>query len=158
MDYKICKVCGNLLPLNEFSKDKWHKDGHRNDCKKCHRKYNKQYYQECHDELMNKHRGFIKKYRKTLCGRAMSLANNYKTIDKKYGRDNNIDGQWILDNIFTKKCIYCGESDWTKLGCDRIDNTKGHTTDNVVCSCWNCNNERQKTNFEEFFKKKKGLN
>lgn len=56
--------------------------------------------------------------------------------------DADIDGQWIIDNIFDKGCIYCGETDWRKLGCDRIDNTKPHTKDNVVPCCTRCNKLR----------------
>lgn len=56
--------------------------------------------------------------------------------------EQDFDGKWIVDNIFTNECIYCGESDWHKLGCDRKDNSKPHTKDNVVCCCTRCNKLR----------------
>lgn len=53
---------------------------------------------------------------------------------------------------------YCGECNWTKLGCDRIDNAKGHTKDNVITACWECNDlrGRMKLSVEDFYKFKNG--
>lgn len=99
-----------------------------------------------------------KKYRQTKGGRALTLIHGYKVSDEKHNRGEcTLTKEWVIDNIFSSKCYYCGETDWTKLGCDRIDNDKPHTPDNVVCCCTNCNNERQKMPFEEFKNKKMGL-
>lgn len=84
-----------------------------------------------------------KNYRKTKIGRASSLCSSYKAADRLKGRENNVTKEWIVDNIFTSKCSYCGDTDWTHLGCDRVDNSIGHTIDNVVCSCERCNLDRQ---------------
>ena len=102
-----------------------------------------------------------KEYRQTKRGRASSLAVDYKRFDKEADRDpSTLTQEWIVDNIFTSKCIYCGESDWKKLGCDRIDNSLPHTPENCVCACGKCNVERngRKMSVEEFiaFKKEKG--
>lgn len=114
----------------------------------------KDYLKKYSKDNRNKISDYLKEYRKTQKGRAVTLCSNYKKEDKlhKWG-ETTITSQWIVDNIFSgQKCIYCGETDWTKLGCDRIDNSKPHTPDNVVCSCWVCNNKRKKTNFDEFKK------
>lgn len=96
-------------------------------------------------------------YRKTPRGRALCLISGYKRADKRHERGKcTLTAEWIIENIFNSKCYYCGETDWLKLGADRIDNSKPHTPDNVVCSCWNCNNKRQKMSFDDF-KKKMGL-
>lgn len=67
-------------------------------------------------------------------------------------------------------CFYCGrppfrtynrfDSDrsdyqldngnFTYNGLDRIDSTKGHTKDNVVPCCWNCNRAKNNMKFDEF--------
>ena len=49
----------------------------------------------------------------------------------------DIDIDWMIENIINKPCYYCG--DIHKIGCDRIDNSKGHTKDNVVPCCFECN-------------------
>ncbi len=74
--------------------------------------------------------------------RGNKLAYHYHWHDKNtyhFDCEQDIDGQWVVDNIFSKECIYCGETDWRKLGCDRINNSKPHTKDNVVPSCKRCN-------------------
>lgn len=100
-----------------------------------------------------------KQYRLTYSGRALSLLHGYTKSDIKHNRGEcTLTKDWIIDNIFSgQKCVYCGEDDWLKLGCDRIDNSKPHTPDNVVCCCKECNNERQKQVFKEFYRNKKGL-
>lgn len=179
---KICSKCGRELPLTEYYKNKKHKDGCLNICKMCFNsrakehyhtnveqykqyyqdnkdekiEYGKQYYEEHKEERVEYSKNYNKAYNKTQSGRASYLAQDYKREDKKYNRDNNIDRQWIVDNIFTSKCEYCGETDWRELGCDRIDNSIGHIIGNVVCCCEKCNNERQKKSFEEFYTLKKG--
>lgn len=77
--------------------------------------------------------------------RMNKLAYHYHWHDVntyKFDCENELDGKWIMDNILPSGCIYCGETDWHKLGCDRIDNTKPHTKDNVVCCCKRCNTLR----------------
>ena len=92
-------------------------------------------------------------YFSTPIGRAKCLANSYKTEDKKHNRGEcTLTAKWIVDNIFSKHCHYCGETDWRKLGCDRIDNSLPHTPDNVVPCCKPCNIKRGTKPFEEFCK------
>lgn len=94
---------------------------------------------------------WFKNYRNTQKGRANYLIQSYKRKDKKYrNTDCTITSDFIVNEIFTKSCVYCGETDWRKLGCDRIDNSKPHTPYNVVCSCKNCNIKRQKEPFINF--------
>lgn len=134
--------------------------------------YSKQYYQDNKERIAeymkqyndtNKERiaEQVKQYRSTQLGRANRIKINYLHYDKKRGfpTDQNIDEDWIIENIFGSSCIYCGESDWQKLGADRIDNTKGHTPDNCVCSCKKCNEKRgDRYTVEEFvLLKKKNL-
>ena len=79
---------------------------------------------------------YWKQYKQTPIGRANYLVQGYKQSDKKYNRGKcTLTAKWILENIFTKKCVYCGESDWRKLGCNRLDNSKPHTPDNVEPCC-----------------------
>lgn len=82
-----------------------------------------------------------KEYRKTMMGRACHLVSGYILQDKRRGFDRAVDfdAQWLIDNILTKPCAYCGETDWHKLGCNRLDHTKPHSKDNVEPCCYECN-------------------
>jgi len=120
---------------------------------------NRQWYNDNKDRILASRKDYYKANKETIAvkkkesrkQRASCLLSAYKYDDIKHGREGfNLTQQFILEHIFNHSCIYCGETDWHKLGCDRIDNTKGHTTDNVVCSCWDCNNKRRTIPFQEF--------
>ena len=92
-------------------------------------------------------------YNQTKIGRGNKLVTAYKHSDKVYGRGEcTITGEWIVENIFNSKCHYCGETDWHKLGCDRIDNSKPHTEDNVVPCCADCNTRKMHKDYKIFIK------
>lgn len=134
METKICTKCGRELPLENFSKDKRKKDGLRPECKEC----NKRYYTEHKKERFE----YAKKYRSTPMGRASYLINSYNRDDNKRCRGKgDLTAEWIVSNIFTQKCAHCDETDWHKLGCNRLDNSKPHTKDNVEPCCEKCNTE-----------------
>lgn len=115
--------------------------------------YQKQYRQENKDKFAEYH----KQYRQTQTGRANYLYSTYMTADRNANRQFTappITSSYIVDRIFTSTCTYCGESDWSKLGCDRIDNNLPHQEGNVVCCCGKCNVERNNMSVEEFMKKR----
>ena len=73
-------------------------------------------------------------------GRASSLLNAYNHKDLKQGRGKgNLTSQWIVDNILFKPCAHCGKKGWDVIGCNRLDNSKPHTMDNVEPCCKECN-------------------
>lgn len=84
--------------------------------------------------------------------KASKMISSYKCKDKRLGFKEvcDIDTDWMIENILTKPCVYCGDN--KRVGCDRIDNSKGHTKDNVVPCCIECNHARN-NNFthEEMF-------
>lgn len=74
--------------------------------------------------------------------RASYLVKNYNRSDKKYKRGHgDLTTQWIIDNIFTKKCAHCNKSGWQIIGCNRLDNSRPHTKDNVEPCCEECNHK-----------------
>ena len=118
----------------------------------------KQYYQDNREKILEQKKQYcqdnkekIVEYRKTPMGRAINLISTHKQEDKKHNRGEcTLTAKWVVDHIFSQKCAYCGESDWRKLGCDRIDNSLPHTPSNVICCCEACNKKRGKKSFEEF--------
>lgn len=121
-----------------------------------------EYYQENKEHIIqrqteyntkNKEEVYEKRaeYRKTQKGRALNLIGGYRKNDKKANRGEcTLTAKWIVEHIFSQPCIYCGETDWTKLGCDRKDNSLPHTPDNVVPCCYSCNCKKRTKNFDEY--------
>ena len=97
-------------------------------------------YRETHKDKIAESK---RKYYNTPMGRASHLLSTYRRMDIRNGFGDCIDfdAQWIVDNIFTQKCAHCDCTDWHKLGCNRIDNSKPHTIDNVEPCCWKHNLE-----------------
>lgn len=112
----------------------------------------KQYYADNSEKIKQ----YQKDRRLTMDGLARIRTQDYRKLDRIHNRDGfNLTPDWIIENIFNSSCIYCGETDWHLLGCDRIDNTQAHTTDNCVCACGKCNREKGKVLSVEEFKAKK---
>lgn len=120
------------------SKDKW-------------KATRKNYYENNKEHLKEN----MKEYTtNTKIGRAKCLLSSYRHNDLKYNRGEcELDEDFILNHIFTQPCHYCDETDWRKLGCDRIDNTKPHTPENVVPCCRKCNLKRGKKDYSSFLLK-----
>jgi hypothetical protein len=94
----------------------------------------------------NKYLELAKKYIKD--NREKKLLYTYRLLDKKHNFVCNLTETWIKENITSHSCTYCGDT--KRIGCDRIDNTKGHTINNVVPACYNCNLVRNNIfSFEE---------
>lgn len=72
-----------------------------------------------------------------------------------YRHKDNINGTSVCDytidellEVIAKPCVYCGHT--SRIGLDRIDNSKGHTKDNTVPCCYECNCARNNNfSFEE---------
>lgn len=72
--------------------------------------------------------------------KASKMCSAYRIRDKKKRFVFDLSCDWLLENILYKKCVYCGSDHM--VGCDRVDNNKGHTKDNVVPCCRICNTAR----------------
>ena len=117
---------------------------------------NKEKKQKINKEYREKHLEYFRNYSKKYANvntiskqsRASKLLYAYNQSDIKYNRDKgDLTTKWIVDNIFTQPCAHCGETDWRKIGCNRLDNSKPHTMDNVEPCCMKCNRSltRKKT-------------
>ena len=107
-------------------------------------------YAITHKEHRAEHRAFLKENDKHY--NAGRLVRRYRQSDLKYNRGEcTITAEWLEENIYTKPCLYCGETDWHKLGCDRIDNLKPHTPNNCIPCCKRCNEVRQRKDFLDYY-------
>jgi len=123
---KICCRCKEEKDLKEFNKLKQSKDGYRYQCRECQKI----------DSIIDKPKRLIR----DLKNRDKLLVSWYKRHDRDKNRENDLTVEWFKENISSKPCIYCGDTE--KIGADRIDNSKGHTKDNVVPCCDLCNATR----------------
>lgn len=124
--------------LKNADKIREYKDSHREEAKE----YNKRYYLEHRESELKRKTEYYKEYSKTQMGRAQNQIQTYKLMDERngFGKDKiDFNARWIVENIYTKPCAHCGETDWHKLGCNRIDNSKPHKKDNVESCCFHCN-------------------
>lgn len=132
---KKCTKCGRELPLSEFYKHQATSDGYNTQCKECckERQHNPTY-------------------------RAKHLLCNYNTMDRNNGLGKgDLTAQWIIDNIFSQPCVHCGKTGWENVGCNRLDNTKPHTMNNVEPCCGECNTKlalKERGGYSSQFKKK----
>jgi hypothetical protein len=124
-----------------------------------YRLQNKEERKTSQDAWLLEHPGYMaansQKYRSTKPGRAAAIIHRYAQNDIYHNRGKcTLTREWVVDHIFSSSCAYCGDSDWTHLGCDRIDNSLPHTPENCVCACGICNMERQiqEMSIEEFKK------
>ncbi len=58
---KICTKCSGEMPLSEFQRDKYQKDGYRPDCKGCR----KQYYEDNKHKIKRKSKEDANEYNKS---------------------------------------------------------------------------------------------
>ena len=120
--------------------------------------YDKIYRAEHQEEISTRHKRYMKEYTRTHEGRAKQMIANYSREDLKRERGEcNLTPEWFIDNIFSSKCIYCGDDNFLHLGADRVDNSLPHTFDNCICACGVCNIERQckKMSVSEFIEYRK---
>ena len=93
--------------------------------------------------------GNIERCASILITRTKKQDKQYKGIDRKIYRDNNLTIEYIT-NLYSKNknCHWCnnhleleigGIFDLSKICIDRIDNKIGHTDNNIVLSCMFCN-------------------
>lgn len=91
---------------------------------------------------MNTRRKYLTEMERQKAHRATMLLCEYNRADKRRNRGKgDLTTQWIVDNIFSKPCAHCGKTGWEVIGCNRLDNSKPHTKDNVEPCCSKCNND-----------------
>jgi hypothetical protein len=148
--FRRCYLCDHTFPAtNEyFPKDKNRPLGLGYQCKPCAKIKSKERekprplrWQEMSEEDKIKRKAVQKKHIANGGWRAMRVGA-YRYYDTKKGLSCDLTTKWFRENIQNKSCVYC-KRDNVRIGCDRIDNSIGHTMANVVPSCGDCNKCRQ---------------
>lgn len=130
---KICTKCKEKKSLKNFyfRKDR---NSYTSVCNNCVSNNTKEYYNN--KILYHRNRAKIS-YNKN---KERYLLKSYIRTDKENSLQCNLTVKYMKENITSKPCIYCGNT--KDIGCDRIDNSKGHTIDNVIPCCKICNMTR----------------
>lgn len=150
--YKKCLVCSNPKPEIEFSIHHYTESGvplYRNQCDTCRQKITyDSFMKRRRADVMIKNKDNLRKRseRKNPKKRARFIVEDSKRSDKKKNRDNNLTIEFVK-NIIVNGCSYCEEKK-INICLDRIDNSKGHTTDNVIAACVRCNYIRNSMPYE----------
>ena len=143
--FRKCSCCKTekLINSNNFCSDKNRYLGFSYRCKECDRakKDNrKERYKNLTNQQKEVYKAKNRKYTSSGLGRATALICSYRKADLKKGQLCDLDRLFLVNEIFSSKCVYCGETE--NLGCDRLDNKIGHVKTNVVPCCKLCNTTR----------------
>jgi hypothetical protein len=150
---KLCNECNQTLPIEMFSKNRSHSDGHESSCKVCRRKKIKAWHHENPDKCKGygERRGIFKAYA------YQALAN--KRAAKKYEISLTVDELTEMATI-TEVCPICGATlDYSfrkgkildnSPSLDRKDNSLVVSKNNCWIVCHQCNRTKSNRSVDEF--------
>lgn len=156
MRLKICSVCKKELPIDDFYKHKYSKDGYRSECKSCSKLNNKNYYDSHRQQVINT----VAIYAESNKEKIKQYQSQYRQDNaeklKEYRKELDISKRKQMDACKTP-CAKCGEDRFYILDFHHIDpSTKCFTigdsyrgdTNKVkeeikkcICLCANCHRE-----------------
>ena len=103
---KVCKVCGEEKPFSEFYKGKRMKDGHRNECKSCNKKWREENAEKIKNymkENSQKRKEYTKNYRKENSQKIKKYMKKWSEENKQ--RKNEYQkNKYKTDPLFKLKC------------------------------------------------------
>lgn len=152
LSMKITRRCGRCkqdLPATPeaFVRDASRPLGLAYECRKCHsgrkkgRDRRPERWSNMTAEQKDRKKQLARAYYAAGPGRAISLVAAYRKFDAKRGLESDLTTEWFVANISGMPCTYCGATT-EPVGCERIDNSRGHTTANVIPACGLCNRIR----------------
>lgn len=175
---KICTICLIIKSIDEFSKDKYGKNGYKSACKACNGNKARQYNLNNSDKLKKVTKEWVKNNReKHHCSMKTWYSKNkdyvleygrqrYKTkpeIIKNYNRKRRelkkvdeykfkVEHEKEIYEIFQSQCFKCGGKDCLALD-HYIPLAKGGQLEvgNVVLLCKSCNSKKWKHDPSKFF-------
>jgi len=159
---KLCNKCAQNKALNQFSKDKTHKDGRKNCCKDCCSAYHKQYCQsqtgkDAHNRANKKYRAshkeqrlkYARNYHNTIKGHLQRIyycikqrtGNPEHPNYKRYG-GRGIQCKFVSSQEFVDYVLVELKIDPRNLDIDRINNDGNYEPGNIRFTTHkkNCNN------------------
>lgn len=142
---RICSKCGKTKSIEEFRVSRKDGAGRNSACKSCANKW----YRSKESKLRrHKNKAAKKKQERKLDSyRDKYILKDTRKTDRAKNRENNLTRPFILE-LIQRGCFYCGEINIRIMTLDRIDNSRGHTMDNVNPCCARCNIVRNNMPYE----------
>ncbi len=81
---KTCSKCKKRKPISKFYKDKTAKNGYRNWCKECRKKYEEIHYQNNKEKILKQHKKYQENHKKEILQYAKQYRETHKTEIKKW--------------------------------------------------------------------------
>ena len=127
---KRCNKCNTVKEDQEFHKNRSTKSGLDVYCKRCYKVWKIEHFVASKSRTEE-----AKRYRSSPHGRFLNAKCQAKVRKK----------EWTLSEIeyldlVSDQCFYCNGPLPIGGGIDRLDNSKGYITGNVVPCCFRCNN------------------
>src|SRR6185437_15881112 len=142
---KECATCKEQFPEESFPAIKNRKDKHyrRSSCRSCESKARAGRKFSPPSEQSELRR---KKRRTNPIFRPKFIVQDSRKVDKRKGRKNDLTEQLVRE-LIDMGCFYCLRKS-SRMTLDRIDNTIGHVSTNVLPCCWRCNSIRTNMPYE----------
>ena len=139
---KECKICKRLVDEKDFPLRSRHSHASRTSCRNCETASRKaRGYRALTVEQKKKKSlrtaATHKRFRSNPANAAKIIVKDAKNTDNRKGFINDLTNDFVA-TLISDGCAYCGETS-IKMTMDRIDNSRGHTQDNVVPACYRCN-------------------
>lgn len=128
---RTCKYCGETKDSHEFY------ESNKSKCKECCKKASREADQFAHD---SSEKGVIRVLYKTQKSNSKKRGHEPPTYTKQEFKE------WLYANGFKEKYdawVNSGYDKWMKPSCDRIDDYKGYSLDNICLTTWKENRAKQ---------------
>jgi 5-methylcytosine-specific restriction endonuclease McrA len=149
---KLCMMCEDMKPLEDFSPSKKGLGGVATYCKQCHA-----------GKYRDKERAKVATSRYREVNRERHLASHrirmfeYRTR-KKVTDDGTVTDEFLKALYATEICHYCGQcTEKEERTADHkiaLAEDGHHSASNLVMACWSCNSSKRNLSDEEFLKKR----
>lgn len=136
--FRICNRCGVSKEVGNFELIKDKKNARRRVCYSCRFQGERKTPSYLARQDAKSER--LKSSRQDSANRAKFIRQDMGRYDRRHGHITNpISVDWIEEQI-CKPCSYCERClDKSEMTLDRIDNSRGHTQDNLTPACSMCN-------------------
>lgn len=141
----ICKKCGTAKPEEKFPLNRTNgREYRKTTCNQCDNKarlLRKRSIPYKSEHRKQKQSEAARERRVQPESRPAIIVKDSRSSDKKRGLLNDLDKDWVREQI-SFGCSYCEETELL-MTMDRVDNSRGHTKNNVVPACIRCNYMRK---------------